>query len=79
MSIRVIEQTTAERREETRRLYLQCKPYIDKGWSLAKAAKLIKGYSPTNRHGWYRDLIEYAETHSDYDHRSRLFHRGEQL
>lgn len=64
MTIRVISQNTAERNAETKRLFLECKPYLDKGVSLARAAQIVTGVnhqSYTQRH-WYRELREYAES-----------------
>ncbi len=61
MTIKVISQTTAERREETARLYEKCKPYLDQGYSIHKAAWTVTGTQPTNsKNGWYRELIDYA-------------------
>ncbi|MBR2557450.1 MAG: hypothetical protein IKE95_03625 [Methanobrevibacter sp.] len=61
MTITVISQTTAERREETARLYARCKPYLDQGYSIHKAAWTVTGTQPTNsKNGWYRELIDYA-------------------
>jgi hypothetical protein len=61
MTITVISQTTAERREETAALYQKCLPYIEKGYSIHKAAWKVKGTQPTNsKNGWYRELIDYA-------------------
>ncbi|MBR2557142.1 MAG: hypothetical protein IKE95_02035 [Methanobrevibacter sp.] len=64
MTIRVISQNTAERNAETRRLFLECKPYLDKGHSLTKATQIVLGVnhqSYTQRH-WYKELRKYAES-----------------
>ena len=48
MTITVISQTTAERREETAALYQKCLPYLDQGYSIHKAAWKVTGTQPTN-------------------------------
>ena len=61
MTIKVISQTTAERKAETARLYEACLPYLDQGYSIHKAAWKVTGTQPTNsKNGWYRELIDYA-------------------
>jgi len=67
MGIRVIQQSTAERNAETKRLFDRIKPLIDEGYSFRQA--LIKlGYRVSNtRNGWYKDLVAYAQTQG-YDH-----------
>ena len=77
--ITVIEQTTSERREETRKLFEACRPYLDKGWSLNKAVLEATDKTPTNtKNGWYRDLIEYTISQG-YDHYKLKWSRGEPL
>lgn len=67
MTIRVIQQSTNERKQETIQLWMQVKPLIDEGYSFRQA--LIKlGYKVSNtRNGWYKDLVSYALTQG-YDH-----------
>ena len=63
MSIRVIEQSTSDRRAETQRLFHEVKPYLDQGYGLWSAAKKVTGKEACNsRSGWYRDLIEYCNS-----------------
>ena len=64
MSINVIAQTTHDRRAETQRLFHKVKPYLDQGYGLWSAAKKVTGKEACNsRNGWYRDLIEYCNSH----------------
>ena len=68
MTITVIEQTTAERKAETRKIFQEIQPYLDKGYSFGKALKKAKGIEINNRkNGWVRDLIEYSRTQG-YDY-----------
>ena len=75
MTIRVIQQTTAERKAETKALFEQVKPMLDNGYSFRQA--LIElGYCVTNtRNGRYRDLVAYAKTqgynYNEYKWRKR--------
>ena len=62
MTIKVITQTTAERKAETRRLYEACRPYLEQGYSIFKAAWKVTGTKPRSNSAWYRDLREYAKT-----------------
>ena len=62
MTIKVITQTTAERKAETRRLYEACRPYLEQGYSIFKAAWKVTGTKPHSNSAWYRDLREYAKT-----------------
>ena len=63
MSIRVIEQSTSDRRAETQRLFHKVKPYLDQGYGLWSATLKATGrYVHNSRNGWYRELIEYCES-----------------
>ena len=64
MRIRVIEQTTDERRTETIQLFNECKPYLDNGYTLAKAVQQVKGSSHSffYRQSWFKELREYARS-----------------
>lgn len=63
--ITVIEQNTAERDEETRMLFEQIRPLLDKGYSYNSALQKIgrittqKSYHST---GWFKELKKYGET-----------------
>jgi len=63
MSIKVISQTTAERNAETKKLFEECKPYLDDGLSLNQAVQKAKGieHHAVSRRAWFRELREYAE------------------
>lgn len=65
--ITVIETTTEERHEETKALFEQIKPYLDKGYSymnalieIGKVQKHLR--SPTYNHGFFKDLKRYGES-----------------
>ena len=62
--IKVIEQSTAERRQETIDLFNKVKPLVDDGWAFRQAVLHITGKTSigTQKRGWYRDLCEYAKT-----------------
>ena len=78
MTITVISQTTAERKAETRETYNKCRPYLDQGYSLFKAAWKVTGIQPTNtKNGWYKDLIDYAISQG-YDYHGNKWKRGPQ-
>lgn len=75
MTIKVIEQNTAERREEVIRLYNECKPLLDQGYSLHRAVWEIRGTKPSNtKNGWYRELIDYAMSQG-YDYHGNKWRR----
>lgn len=62
--MKVISQTTKERKEETKKLFEQIKPLLDKGYIYSAAVTAVTGskcglcYSVA----WYRDLINYGES-----------------
>ena len=64
--ITVVEQSTSERMEETRRLFNEIKPYLDEGFgfhtSLEKIGRINKNTRLNRRNGWFRDLVEYGES-----------------
>lgn len=63
--IRVISQTTAERNQETRELFNEVKPLMDKeDLTLGQAVKRIKQIPNTNfyNQAWFKELKNYAKT-----------------
>ena len=61
--MKIIELSTAEREQETRELFLQCKPYLDKGYGLYSSIRLATDRVAINSNsGWYRDLIDYCKS-----------------
>ncbi len=76
MPIKVIEQTTAERKQETVDIFNQVKPHLDRGYSLRQAVLKVSDRNITNvKNGWYRDLIEYAESQG-YEYHKIKWSRG---
>lgn len=63
--ITIVSQSTKERNKETKELFNQIKPLLDKGMIYSKAIKIVKGlpedYSLTRR-AWYHDLLNYGES-----------------
>lgn len=65
--IKVISQNTAERDEETRKLFESIRPYLDDGYSYTSALKKIGRITSKAKwyyysQAWFRDLKEYGET-----------------
>ena len=62
--ITVIEQTTAERDEETRQLFEAIRPFLDKGLIYSKAVSKVTGRKGhmTYSNRWFRDLVDYGES-----------------
>ena len=61
--IRVIQRSTSERRAEIKELFNKCVPYLNKGVSLRQAVIKVTGNEVgTHRNGWFKALIDYAET-----------------
>ena len=76
MPIKVIEQTTAERRQETVDIFNKVQPYLDRGYSLRQAVLRCTDRNITNvKNGWYRDLIEYCESQG-YEYHKIKWSRG---
>lgn len=67
MTITIIEQNTAERREETIKLFQQIQPLLDQGYSYMGALIAIgkvtkKEANGVYSYGWFNDLKEYGAT-----------------
>jgi hypothetical protein len=72
MTIRVIQQTTAERNQETQELFQQIRPYLDQGYGYYTAVRKATGRTPNNyKNGWYRALIDYGETQGYHYYRQK--------
>ena len=72
--IKVIETSTAERKQEIIDLFTQIKPYLDEGYSFGKALMKVgritsNGGGMLNpSRGWFGELIDYAKTEG-YEYR----------
>ena len=60
--IKVVEQSTADRKKETKNKFEKIKPYLDKGYTYRQALEKagISTRSLNRYNGWFRDLIEYG-------------------
>ena len=63
--IKVIEQSTDERNEETKNLFEQIKPLLDKGHTYMGACVIIGRVPEKNRHryynvAWFKELKDYG-------------------
>ena len=66
MSIKVICQSTKERKQEIIDLFNKAKPYLDDGFSYRLALIKVLGKEPSNSFGsasWYKEFIDYADAH----------------
>lgn len=66
MSIKVICQSTNERKQETIDLFNKAKPYLDDGCSYRLAIIKALGLNQNNCRSnakWYRDFMDYADAH----------------
>ena len=78
MSIRVIEQSTSDRRAETKAIFEKVKPLLDQGYGLWTATRKVTGRPIHNaKNGWYRDLIEYCNSQG-YNYHEMKGRRPEQ-
>ena len=60
--IRIVEQSTAEREQETRELFEKIRPLLDNGCTYNKALRHVRGLRSLNtKNGWYKDVIAYGE------------------
>ena len=77
--ITIVEQTTAERNEETKKLFESIKPYLDDGFNYRRALILVgrigKNTKLNKRTGWFRDLTEYGGSQG-YDYYDFKFKQG---
>ena len=74
--MKVIEQSTAEREQETKELFEAIRPLLDDGYTYNKALRKVKRLSTLNTsNAWYRNVIEYGEkqgyNRSDYSYKRR--------
>ena len=59
----IIERTDTDIDNETRLLFNECKPYLDKGYGFYKTLKIVKDLPETGGIGnrsWYKRFREYA-------------------
>ena len=73
MTIKVIEQTTRERNEETKALFDAIRPLLDEGYSYMTACVKIGHVDEVASHGqygngWFKDLKKYGATQG-YDYK----------
>lgn len=74
--ITVVETSTSERKAETRRIFEDVKPYLDRGYSLVRALEAT-GNNDKRRcssRGWFKDLTDYMDSHGYY-HRDYQYNR----
>lgn len=58
---KIIERNTAERKEDIKELFEECRPLLEEGLSLRKAVMKIKDKESVNtRLAWYRELKQMA-------------------
>ena len=65
-TIKVIQQTTKERQEETIKLFKIIKPFLDNGYTINKAFRASglvsqNSYFSWRGKSWSRDIVKYAE------------------
>ena len=66
MSIKVICQSTKERKQEIIDLFNKAKPYLDDGFSYRLALIKVLGKesnSSFSHFSWYKEVMEYADAH----------------
>ncbi len=65
MMIGVIERTSDDLDKETKELFQQCKPLLDKGTGFYSAIRQVKGLNKSSNFGnssWYKRFRAYAES-----------------
>ena len=66
MSIKVISQSTKERKQEIIDLFNKAKPYLDDGFSYRLAIMKVLGKKPNycfSHMSWYKEFVRYADAH----------------
>ena len=66
MSIKVICQSTKERKQEIVDLFNKAKPYLDDGCSYRLALIKVLGKKPSycfSHMSWYKEFMRYADAH----------------
>lgn len=61
----IIETTTSQRNQETKKLFNKVKPLLDQGFSYNRSVRKVKNLPRTyacSNLAWFRDLVEYGET-----------------
>ena len=61
----VIERTDKDIDNETRELFLACKPYLDEGKGFYEACRIVRNIPETSAFGnrsWYKRFREYAKS-----------------
>lgn len=73
--IKVISQTTEERKDETIKLFNKVKPLLDKGYSYSLAVRTLKGIENihVSNYSWFKELVKYGGSqgyeYKDYQRR----------
>ena len=66
MTIRVIQQTTSEREQETKELFEQIRTYLEQGYTYRDAVKAVgripENTNPNIRCSWFHHLVKYGES-----------------
>lgn len=66
--VKIIERNTAEREEEIKKLFEECKPLLEEGLSLRKAVMKVKNKANVNtKLAWYRELKQMAINEGLYE------------
>lgn len=61
--MRVISQSTSERKQEIQDIFNQMKPHLIEGKSYSQALSIVKGNKTSYSHTmWYQDLLKYGES-----------------
>lgn len=64
--IKVVSQTTDERRQEIRELFEKIRPLLDDGYSYRQAVIKVKNISSASnvaKYAWFRDVVKYGKEH----------------